>query len=105
MEGSTVVPVISDPLGTGADYLGTAGFTPRMLTSMTTVWILMIAFVLIGHWWAVRATERAHRSLARAQSTAQLAPLARVSIALFPLMVTAVNLWLLAQPMEMRTGM
>jgi hypothetical protein len=67
MEGSVIIPVMSDPLGTGADFLGTATFEPRMLTSMTTVWALMIAFVLIGHFWAIRALERGHRRLARDQ--------------------------------------
>jgi len=105
MEGAAVVPVLSDPLGTGADYLGTAGFIPRALASMTTVWCAMIAFVLLGHWWAMRALERAHRSLARARGVAVLPLRARVASAVFPLLITALNLWLLAQPMEMRTGM
>lgn len=105
MEGTMVVPVLSDPLGNGADYFGTADFQTRMLGSMTTVWVLMIFFVLVGHIWATRAMERAHRGLARSQSRDRLPWKARVAIGIFPLLVTGANLWLLAQPMEMRTGM
>jgi len=105
MEGTMVIPVLSDPLGTGADYFGTANFQPVMLGSMTMVWVFMIASVLIGHFWAVRAMERAHRRLASDQSKPGLPWRARLAAAAFPLMVTAANVWLLAQPMEMRTGM
>jgi len=100
-----IIPVLSDPLGTGADYLGTADFRPVMLGSMTTIWAMMIAFVLIGHIWATRAMERAYHNLAQAQARAELPLRSRVIAAVFPLLVTCINLWLLAQPMEMRTGM
>lgn len=105
MEAGSVVPAISDPFGRGDDFLGTASFVPTALASMQTIWVLMITFVLIGHWWATRAMERAHRNLAIAQKREHLPLRARIAISLFPLLVTATNLWLLAQPMEMRTGM
>lgn len=105
MEGATVVPVLSDPLGTGADYLGTADFRPRALGSMTTVWTLMIGFVLIGHIWAVRAMSRAHENLTRRRPGPTMPWRVRAVAALFPLLLSCANLWLLAQPMEMRTGM
>jgi len=105
MEGTMIIPVLSDPLGSGADIFGTAGFQTRMLGSMNTVWVLMIFFVLVGHVWATRAMERAHRGLAGNQSRDALPLRARLAIGVFPLLVTCANLWLLAQPMEMRTGM
>ena len=105
MEGASIVPVISDPLGRGSDLFGTASFVPQPLTSMTVVWALMIVFVLLGHWWATRALWRAHDNVTGGAASRPLSRAARGVAALFPLLVTLTNLWLLAQPMEMRTGL
>jgi len=104
-EVAAVVPVLSDPFGSGADLFGTAGFVPKPLVSMPVVWGFMILLVLIGHHWAVRALERAHRSYAERRGRTRLPLRQRFVVTLLPLAVTAANLWLLAQPMEMRTGM
>ncbi len=104
-EVAAVVPVLSDPFGSGADLLGTAGFVPRPLVSMPVVWGFMIGLVLVGHHWAVRALERAHRSYAKRCGQDRLPIYQRLLVTAVPLAVTAANLWLLAQPMEMRTGM
>ena len=104
-EVTAVVPVVSDPLGRGADWFGTASVVPWPLLSQPTVWALMVGFVLLGHWWAVRASERAHRLLRGPAGAAEVPLRARLVVSAFVLAATAANLWLLAQPMEMRTGM
>ena len=74
---------------------------PSPLASQSFIWTLQIALVLLGLYWALRTTERAHRDLAAAGVGLR----GRVVPAAFLLLITAFNLWLLAQPMEMRTGM
>ena len=99
VEGGSFVSVVSDPLGRGLDLFGTAGVTVGPLASQAVVWTLQIALVLTGLFWALRATERVHRRLGGTGGLKRWAPAA------FLLLITAFNLWLLAQPMEMRTGM
>jgi len=104
-EAGSLVPVLSDPFGSGQDLLGTAGFAPTALAAPASIWTIQIALVLTGLVWALRATERTHRWLAKDWSIGSLPLAARVITAAFILIMTAANLWLLAQPMEMRTGM
>ena len=104
VEAGAVIPMISDPFGRGWDLFGTSGFHVHAFASMPVIWGIQVVLVLIGHFWAVRATERAHRSLAAARK--RPVPLrARLVTTGFLLACTAANLWLLAQPMEMRTKM
>ncbi len=99
VEAGNFVPVVSDPFGRGSDLLRTAGFAPGPLASQGAIWALQIALVLTGLLWALRATERAHRRIGPGGLRC------RWVTATFLLLVTVFNLWLLAQPMEMRTGM
>jgi polyferredoxin len=99
LEAGNFVPVVSDPFGSGRDLFGTRGFVPSPLASQSIVWTLQIALVLIGLYWALRTTERAHLAAADVGRRGRVVPAA------FLLLLTVVNLWLLAQPMEMRTGM
>lgn len=104
VEAGAVVPVLSDPMGTGMNLLGTADLKLGAIASMEVIWGIQVVLVLIGHLWAVRATGRAHANLAaRLGGPVPLA--ARIVTAGFLLACTSANLWLLAQPMEMRTRM
>jgi polyferredoxin len=102
-EAGVVLPVLSDPLGRGADLFGTAGYQPSPLLSQGVIWGLQVGLVLLGHLAAARATERTHHTVNAANAPSTLG--ARLVPALLMLAATAANLWLLAQPMEMRTGM
>ncbi len=97
--------MVSDPLGSGLNLLGTAHMLPGPLMSQNTIWILQIGLVLLGLFWALRTTERAHRKVSEAWMLSGVPWKARLVTAGFILMLTACNLWLLAQPMEMRTGL
>lgn len=105
VEAGAVIPILSDPLGIGWDLFGTADYRPRPFASIQVIWGIQVGLVLIGHLWAVRATERAHRTLAAEQGRTAVPLSARLVTAAFLVAVTAANLWLLAQPMEMRTRM
>ncbi len=54
LQGQAVGPLVSDPLGTGANLLGTAGWgIDYAFLSFTVLWYLQVAFVLSGHLAAV----------------------------------------------------
>ncbi len=105
LEAGSFVPVLSDPFGSGRDLFGTAGFAAAPLASRGVIWGLQIALVLLGLYWALRAAERAHRRQAHATPLTDVGRRARLLTAAFLLLATTWNLWLLAQPMEMRTGL
>ncbi len=104
-EAGNLVPVISDPLGEGRDLFGTAGWAAGPLAGQQVIWALQIALVILGLAWGLRTTERAHRRAAVEFRLTRLPARTRWATALFLLAATIVNLWLLAQPMEMRTGL
>ena len=69
------------------------------------IWALMVALVLTGHVWATRAMRLSRERLRDQLRLGDAPRTARWLMAAFVLACTAANLWLLAQPMEMRTGM
>ncbi len=102
MEGQFLLPVLSDPFGLGWNLFGTArrGYAP--LLSLRTIWCLQIAFIVIGHVYGVLVSARVAHTLFKNQGDARRS--------LIPLLVTMIlyscfSVWLIAQPMEMRTGM
>jgi len=101
MEGARVVSLLSDPLGLGWNLLGTAGWSLPPLLRLSSVWGLQVSLVLIGHvygLWVAGKTARAlfgdHRKAIWSQ-VPMLAAMVLFSVA---------SLWLLRQPMEMRTS-
>lgn len=102
MEGMSIVPAFSDPFGWGWNLFGTAAVVPRPLTSMKTIWFLQITFVLLGHFWANRAALRIEK---RINGPEGLKLRSTVFISLMLLAASLTNVWLLSQPMEMRTGL
>lgn len=102
VEGGSLAPVVSDPFGWGWNLFGTAGAAVAPLLSMQTTWLLTVALVLIGHVWSLAVGHRtAHRMFtARGAALRSEVPLLVAMIA-----YSIMSLWILAQPMEMRTGL
>jgi hypothetical protein len=49
-DGQSIAALVSDPLGHGKDYLGTAGWEPNLgWIAANTVWYIQIAALLAGH--------------------------------------------------------
>ncbi len=101
VEGARIVPVLSDPMGRGWDLFGTAGFAVAPIFPMEWIWVVQIALVLIGHWAATRAAVGMTDRFGDGEDRDGAAWLASLLVLAF----TAMNLWLLAQPMEMRSGL
>ncbi len=101
-EAQNLLPVLSDPFGYGWNLFGTAHKEYGPLLSMRAIWYMQLAFILIGHLYGVLIADRIARTLFNNTRD--------VFRSLIPLLLTmilysAFSIWLIAQPMEMRTGM
>jgi hypothetical protein len=101
VEGAKIVPVASDPLGWGWNLFGTAGWVMGPLLTMNSIWAIQVLLVLVGHWAATAAALRITHRYPGGPDPAG----GRMLAALLVWGLGAFNLWLLAQPMEMRTGL
>ncbi|MCY4542319.1 MAG: hypothetical protein OXB95_08000 [Rhodobacteraceae bacterium] len=91
---------LSDPLATGADYLGlgshfvTTGFF-NTLATVRIIWLVQCAFIVAGHALAVLVC---HDILRQLFASAERALLAHVPLAILMVLYTSFSLWLLAAP-------
>jgi ferredoxin len=100
-EGSKLVRLLSDPFGWGWNLFGTAQSPLTMLVPIQYIWVTQIALVLVGNVAAVWLVNRtAHRMFGnRRQALRAVFPMV-----LFVALLSVAALWLLSQPMEMRTA-
>ncbi|RLB49241.1 MAG: hypothetical protein DRJ42_21490, partial [Deltaproteobacteria bacterium] len=101
VEGGEVVPLLSDPLGTGADYLGTAAVHMGALVSDEVIWYLQVGLILIGHVFGVVV---AHRLSRRLYPEAAAASRSLVPITLMMVLISVAGLGLMHLDMNMRLG-
>lgn len=101
MEGQDVVPLLSDPLGRGSDWFGTAKLHLDPLLSQESVWLLQVSLILFGHIVGVLTAHRIARRLFadRGQALRSLAPVLALMIGL-----SVAGLWLMHLDMNMRMG-
>ena len=96
IQGQGLIPLLADPLHTGAHLVPTAGYKPSFaLADASFVWLLQVTLIVTGHILAVYLSHR--RSLvlykpARAALSSQY-PMLVLMVA-----YTATSLWILAQP-------
>jgi polyferredoxin len=101
MEGEKIVSAISDPFSWGWDLFGTALRPSGPLISIYTVWYLQVIFIIIGNVWSLYMVHRVALHLYGPKRSLK---------AEFPLVgavivYSLISLYLVAQPMEMRTSM
>lgn len=101
MEGGSVVPLLSDPLGTGADYFGTAGTHPDAIIGESTLWYLQVGLIVVGHIFGIVVAHRyAHRLYDDKKSAIRsLLPMTAMMI-----LVSVAGLSLMHLDMNMRVG-
>ena len=102
LEAQNIVPLLSDPFGYGWDLFGTAHRNYGPLLSLETIWHIQILLIVVGHVYGVLIADRVARTLFRDSRN--------VLRSLVPLLLTMIfyssySVWLIAQPMEMRSGM
>jgi len=102
MEGQHLVPLLSDPFGWGWDLFGTAGRSYPPLLTLRTIWWMQVGLIVVGHVFGVVVADRiALRSYPdRRTALRALAPLIGTMV-----LYSSFSVWLIAQPMAMRTGM
>ena len=102
MEAQYIVPLLSDPFGRGWDLFGTAGKTYLPLLTINAIWWIQIILIVAGHVFGVVAAERIASKVydSRKEQLVGLIPLIFTMI-----LYSAFSVWLIAQPMEMRSGM
>ncbi len=101
MEGPKIVSMISDPFGWGWNVLGTARWVIPPMISLDKLWLLQVFLVLVGHVYSLWVANKTSRRLfgdARTAFRSQLPML--IGMICF----SVFSLWLLKQPMEMRTS-
>lgn len=100
-EGSKLVRLASDPFGWGWNLFGTADWPLTMLIPIEILWVAQVVLVLAGQVAAVFITRR---TLFRMLGNRRQAQRAFVVAALMLMAISFLSLWLLNQPMEMRTA-
>ena len=101
MEGPKIVAMISDPFGWGWNLLGTAAWNVPPLISLDQLWLAQVLLVLAGHVYSLWVAQKTSIRLfggARAALWSQIPMLAAM------VLFSVFSLWLLKQPMEMRTS-
>ncbi|MDD9942988.1 MAG: 4Fe-4S binding protein [Myxococcales bacterium] len=101
MEGGQVVPLLSDPLGDGSDYFATAGVHVGALLGDQPLWLMQVAFVVVGHIYGIVV---AHRIGHRVHATRKAARRSLIPIPVAMVMISVCGLWLMHMDMNMRVG-
>lgn len=101
MEGPKVVALMSDPFGYGWDMLGTRQWHVPPLVSLEILWLLQIALVLVGHVFSLWV---ASRTTAHLFSHRRRVVMGQIPLLIGMILFSVFSLWLLKQPMEMRTS-
>lgn len=94
--GQAIIPAISDPLGSGLNLFGTAGYevNETFLTAFA-VWYSQIALIVIGH---IAAVFVAHVEALKIFSTRKQALLSQIPMLILMVLYTAGSLWIISQP-------
>ncbi len=96
IEGQNIIPLASDPLGSGWDLFGTADYRPQAnIINAKVVWFISLIAIVLGH---VTSVYLGHVvALARAPASSNVL---REQTPMLALMVlyTASSLWIIAQP-------
>jgi hypothetical protein len=102
MEGQQVIPLLSDPMGTGADWFGTATWHLEPLLSMEAIWLMQVILVCIGHVFGVTVAHRISRRMFTDPAWAKrsLIPMTTVMV-----LLSVGGLWLMSLDMNMRGRM
>ena len=100
-EGGEIIPLLSDPLGRGADYLGTATVHIGPLMPEQAIWMIQVALIVVGHLFGVVVAHRMSRRLFSdpSQATRSLLPMLALTIA-----ISVAGLTLMVLDMNMRAG-
>lgn len=101
MEGPKVLTLLSDPFGWSWNLFGTAQWSIPPLVSLDVLWLLQVALVLVGHVYSLWIAQKTSLRLFGGQRAAFRS---QIPMLMGMIVFSIFSLWLLKQPMEMRTS-
>jgi ferredoxin len=102
MEGQNLIPLLSDPFGWGWDLFGTAKNTYAPLLGLPTIWVIQMIMIVVGHIYGVLIADRLSIKLI---PTPKHRMLSLIPLLILMVMYSSISIWLIAQPMQMKSGM
>ena len=101
MEGGHIVPLLSDPLGNGANLFGTRDMHVGSLISDQWLWLIQVGLILTGHIFGIVVAHRVGHSLYREKRAATLS---LVPMLAMMILISVAGLGLMHLDMNMRVG-
>ena len=96
IQGQLIVPLASDPFGSGWDLFGTVDYSLNIsIINARILWLLSVALIVLGH---VLAVYLAHRVAIRTFTDRALALGSQYPMLALMVMYTVISLWIIAQP-------
>lgn len=100
-EGSKLLRLMSDPFGWGWDLFGTASSPLSMVVPIEYLWVAQVVLVVLGNFASVWLVNRAgYRMFGNRRQALR----GTVPMVIFVALLSIAAMWLLSQPMEMRTA-
>ncbi len=101
-EGKKLLRVASDPFGWGWDLFGTAHMLIDSVLPLNAGWGIQVGLILVGHVYGILI---AHKVATAIYDNPRTATLSQVPMLMAMLLFSFQSLWLLTQPMMMRSAM
>ena len=96
IQGQLIIPLASDPFGSGWDLFGTVDYSLNIsIINARILWFLSVALIVLGH---VLAVYLAHRVAIRTFADRALVLRSQYPMLALMVMYTVISLWIIAQP-------
>jgi len=96
VQGQLIIPLISDPFGSGWDLFGTVDYWLNIsIINARILWFLSVALIVLGH---VLAVYLAHRVAVRTFSSRAMVLKSQYPMLALMVVYTIISLWIVAQP-------
>jgi polyferredoxin len=102
MEGQNLIPLLSDPFGWGWNLFGTSEKIYRPLLGLPSIWVIQMVMIVVGHIYGVLIADKISLKLFVQQKKRILS---LIPLLLLMILYSSVSIWLIAQPMLMKSGM
>ena len=96
IQGQLIIPLVSDPFGSGWDLFGTVDYSLNIsIINARILWFLSVALIVSGH---VLAVYLAHRVAIRTFAGRDMALKTQYPMLALMVVYTVISLWIIAQP-------
>ena len=96
IQGQLIIPLASDPFGSGWNLFGTVDYSLKIsIINARILWFLSVALIVLGH---VLAVYLAHRVAIRTFSNRALVMRSQYPMLTLMVVYTVISLWIIAQP-------